>query len=185
MAELSFERAIDILAGTPPVLAAIVSNLPRSAQDERPSVGAWSPREVLGHLLHAETVAMGPRVLRASQQNYLRIEPASTPPPPPGGLRQMSNEWADARSANLVWLRQLTPEQRVVQRENYERLYISLERLSPLQQQLIRLRYGNGLRLVEIARILDKPEGTVRKWLARTLHQLRAIYEKTERGTHS
>src|SRR5436305_3728489 len=40
---------------------------------------------------------------------------------------------------------ELTPEQRVVQRENYERL-------SPLQQQLIRLRYGNGLRLVEIAR---------------------------------
>ena len=80
---------------------------------------------------------------------------------------------------------ELTPEQRVVQLENYERLYISLERLSPLQQQLIRLRYGNGLRLVEIAGILDKPEGTVRKLLARTLHQLRAIYEKTERGTHS
>jgi hypothetical protein len=113
LAELSFERALDILAGTPPVLSAIVSNLPRSAQDERPSEGAWSPREVLGHLLHAETATMGPRVRRASQENNMQIDPSSTPEqPPPGEPRQMSNDWADARSANLGWLRQLTPQQR-------------------------------------------------------------------------
>jgi len=111
VAELSFERAIDILAGTPQVLAAIVSNLPRSAQDQRPSERAWSPREVLAHLLHAETTAMGPRVQRASQENNLQPEP-SAPPPAPGHVRQMSNDWADARTANLVWLRKLTPEQR-------------------------------------------------------------------------
>jgi DinB family protein len=112
VAELSFERALDILAGTPPVLNAIVSNLPRSAQDERPSAGAWSPREVLGHLLHAETTAMGPRVRRASQENNVRYEASAAPAPPPGDPRTMSNEWADARAANLVWLRQLQPEQR-------------------------------------------------------------------------
>jgi hypothetical protein len=113
VAELSYERAIDILAGTPQVLAAIVSNLPRSAQDQRPSEKAWSPREVLAHLLHAETVAMGPRVLRASQENNLRFENLPAPPAaPPADPRQMSNDWADARSANLVWLRKLTPEQR-------------------------------------------------------------------------
>ncbi|MGI9146535.1 MAG: DinB family protein [Chloroflexota bacterium] len=112
MAELSFERALDVLAGTPSVLSAIVSSLPRSAQDEHPSEGAWSPREVLGHLLHAETIALGPRVLRASQENNVRFEALSAPPPPPGEPRQMSNDWADARSANLAWLRKLTPEQR-------------------------------------------------------------------------
>src|SRR5215211_4291431 len=112
MAELSFERALHILAGTPPVLAAIVSNLPRSAQDERPAEGAWSPREVLGHLLHAETTTMGPRVRRASQENNVRFEASSAPPPAPGDPREMSNDWADARTANLAWLRQLTPEQR-------------------------------------------------------------------------
>ncbi len=47
---------------------------------------------------------------------------------------------------------------------------------------MIRLRYGNGLRLVAIAHLLAKPEGSVRKMLARTLRQLRVIYEKTERG---
>lgn len=76
----------------------------------------------------------------------------------------------------------LTPEQRAIQHENYRRLYAALAQLAPAQQQLIRLRYGNGLRLVAIAELLEKPEGSVRKMLARTLRQLRAIYEKTERG---
>ena len=77
--QLNFDRALDILAGTPPVLSAIVTNLPRSAQDERPAEGAWSPREVLAHLLHAETATMGPRVKRASEQDNL--EPAAAPEP--------------------------------------------------------------------------------------------------------
>jgi hypothetical protein len=103
---------VDILAGTPPVLAAIVSNLPRSAQDERPAEGAWSPREVLAHLLHAETVAMGPRVKRAAEEDNVRFEAPAEPGPPAGRPREMSTAWADARTANLVWLRKLTPEQR-------------------------------------------------------------------------
>ena len=111
MTQLNFDRALDILAGTPPVLSAIVTNLPRTAQDERPAEGAWSPREVLAHLLHAETTTMGPRVKRASEQDNLEPAAASEPPPP-GDPRQMSNDWADARQANLQWLRQLTPEQR-------------------------------------------------------------------------
>lgn len=76
----------------------------------------------------------------------------------------------------------LSPEQRAIQQENYQRLYAALAQLTTEQQQLIKLRYGNGLRLVAIAELLAKPEGSVRKMLARTLHQLRAIYEKTERG---
>lgn len=76
----------------------------------------------------------------------------------------------------------LTPEQRAIQRERYEHLYRSLEQLSPSQQQLLQLRYGNGLRLVEIADMLHKPDGTVRKILARTLLQLRTILEQQEKG---
>lgn len=75
----------------------------------------------------------------------------------------------------------LTPEQRTIQQENYRRLYSALAQLSPVQQQLIRLRYGNGLRLVAIAEMLERPEGSLRKMLARTLRQLRASYEKSER----
>ncbi|MBV9577538.1 MAG: DinB family protein [Chloroflexi bacterium] len=111
MAQLNFERALDILAGTPPVLSAIVSNLPRSAQDERPAENAWSPREVLAHLLRAETETLAPRIKSAAEDNQPRHEPTDPQPAPDSG-RQLSNEWADARAANLVWLRTLTPEQR-------------------------------------------------------------------------
>jgi len=109
--QLNFERALDVLAGTPPVLSAIVSNLPRTAQDERPAEGAWSPREVLAHLLHAETVSMAPRVRRLVEQDHAPFEQAA-PQGEPGDPRQMSNDWADARASNLEWLRKLTPEQR-------------------------------------------------------------------------
>jgi hypothetical protein len=112
MAELNFPRALDVLAGTPAVLSAIVSNLPRSAHDERPSENAWSPREVLAHLLFAETTSMGPRVRSASEQDGYTPEALSGEQPPPGDPREMSNAWADARAANLTWLRALTPEQR-------------------------------------------------------------------------
>jgi DinB family protein len=112
VAELSFARALDILAGTPAVLAAIVTNLPRSAHDERPRQGAWSPREVLAHLLFSETVGMGPRVKRAAEENNAHFEPVEQPAGEPAEPRQMSNEWADARAANLEWLRKLTLDQR-------------------------------------------------------------------------
>jgi DinB superfamily len=112
MAELNFARALDVLAGTPAVLSAVVSNLPRSAHDERPAENAWSPREVLQHLLYAETATLGPRVRRAVDQDGVQVEATSGPQEPPGDPREMSNKWADARAANLAWLRELTPEQR-------------------------------------------------------------------------
>jgi hypothetical protein len=112
VAELNFPRALDILAGTPAVLSAVVTNLPRSAHDERPSENAWSPREVLAHLLYAETTTMGPRVRRGAEEDGVTFEPLAGDTPPPGDPREMSNQWADARAANLTWLRHLTPEQR-------------------------------------------------------------------------
>jgi RNA polymerase sigma factor (sigma-70 family) len=81
----------------------------------------------------------------------------------------------------------LTPEQRTVQQESYEYLHLIIAKLAPLPQQIIRLRYGNGLRLVEIAAMLTMPEGTVRKLLSRTLQNLRTLYDQQdqpEKGTH-
>lgn len=74
----------------------------------------------------------------------------------------------------------LSPQERVEQRERYERLYAAIEQLAPEQRLFVRLRYGDGLRLVEIAAMLDRPPGTVRKQLSRTLDQLRALYEPIE-----
>ena len=71
---------------------------------------------------------------------------------------------------------ELTPEEQTLRQETYERLYAALAQLSPTQQQIVRLRYGNGLRFTEIATLLAKSEGTVRKTHVRILRQLRAIY---------
>lgn len=76
----------------------------------------------------------------------------------------------------------LTPQQHAEQRQAYERLSQALAQLSPIQQELIRLRYGRDLRLTQIAEMFEKPAGTVRKLLSRTLHQLRQLYEQSERG---
>lgn len=77
---------------------------------------------------------------------------------------------------------ELTPEQQVENNERYQYLQHSLRHLSPSQQELIRLRYSQGLRLTQIADLLEKPEGSVRKLLSRTLRQLRAFYDQYEKG---
>jgi RNA polymerase sigma factor (sigma-70 family) len=76
-----------------------------------------------------------------------------------------------------------TPEQYSVNRENYIHLYRSLARLSSEGQELIQLRYGEGLRLVEIAARLRRPDGTVRKRLLRTLRRLRTLYDQPHMPT--
>ena len=73
-----------------------------------------------------------------------------------------------------------TPEQLTEQRENYERLYRALEQLSPIERELIQLRYKNGLRFHEIASMLERSEGAVRQLLLRTLQHLRAHYDQEE-----
>jgi len=73
---------------------------------------------------------------------------------------------------------ELTPEQYSVRQESYAYLYQCVVRLSPEQQELIQLRYGEGLRLVDIAARLHKPDGTVRKQLLRTLRRLRTFYHQ-------
>jgi RNA polymerase sigma factor (sigma-70 family) len=78
--------------------------------------------------------------------------------------------------------RALTPEQYTEQQENYAHLYQALVQLSPLQRELIRLRYTKNLRYCEIARLLGKSEEAIRKLCTRTLRQLRSIYHQIERG---
>jgi RNA polymerase sigma-70 factor (ECF subfamily) len=76
---------------------------------------------------------------------------------------------------------ELTPEEYIEQQERYEQIKRMLDQLTPLQNELIQLRYIHGLRFSEIAILLDKPETTVRQWLVRTLQRLRKLYDKAER----
>jgi RNA polymerase sigma factor (sigma-70 family) len=76
-----------------------------------------------------------------------------------------------------------TPEQIMLQREVREHLYRAIRTLSMLQQQVLRLRYGDGLHFGEIAVLLHKREEAVRKLHSRALALLRTKYKlQTVRG---
>jgi RNA polymerase sigma-70 factor (ECF subfamily) len=80
--------------------------------------------------------------------------------------------------------RDVTPEQHVEDLETRAWLVQALDHLSPTQRELIRLRYVQELRLTQIAALLEKSEGTVRKMLSRTLRQLQTRYEQDARRKH-
>jgi RNA polymerase sigma-70 factor, ECF subfamily len=68
------------------------------------------------------------------------------------------------------------PEQMALQRETYAHLHRAIQTLPLLHQQLLRLRYGDGLPFAEIAVVLNKREDALRKLLSRTLATLRMLF---------
>ena len=79
-----------------------------------------------------------------------------------------------------------SPEYSALRQEDYMDLYAHLQSLPPLQQQILRMRFGQGLSCSEIATALGKQENLVRVTLSRSLNLLRKIYqrrrEEQERG---
>jgi len=72
------------------------------------------------------------------------------------------------------------PEQLTLRQEERRQLRASLQKLPVLQQHILQLRYGDGLRCSEIALLLNKREAAVRKLLSRSIHFLRQAYQQTE-----
>lgn len=72
------------------------------------------------------------------------------------------------------------PEHIALRNEAYHILRLHLSNLSALQQEIILLRFGHGLRLKEIAQRLHKSEGVIRVTLSRTLNHLRRLYLQQE-----
>ena len=71
-----------------------------------------------------------------------------------------------------------SPEFSALRQEDYMDLYAHLQSLPPLQQQILRMRFGQGLSSSEIATALGKPENVVRVTLSRSLNLLRKIYSR-------
>ena len=72
------------------------------------------------------------------------------------------------------------PEYAALRQEDYMDLYVHLQRLPPLQQQILRMRFGQDLSCREIATTLGKQENVVRVTLSRSLNRLRKIYRRKE-----
>jgi hypothetical protein len=87
-----------------------VTALPPDLLNRRPAPDAWSIRDVLAHLLDAETAVTRPRIERmiAEDNPPLAVAPLTTPA---GDTEQLLQAWATARAANLPFFRALTAEQ--------------------------------------------------------------------------
>jgi RNA polymerase sigma-70 factor (ECF subfamily) len=70
------------------------------------------------------------------------------------------------------------PEYIALRQEDYMDLYAHLQSLPPLQQQILRMRFGQELSCSEIATTLGKQENVVRVTLSRSLNLLRKIYRR-------
>jgi hypothetical protein len=110
MTQSAFERSLEVLRATPAVLQSVVDHLPPTA--DRPSAEAWSPAEVLAHLLNSETKVMAPRIKRAVAESGVRYEALPAGQPEPGEPSAMLAAWSQARTENLEWLARVTPEER-------------------------------------------------------------------------
>lgn len=58
-----------------------------------------------------------------------------------------------------------------------ESLQHAVRRLTSEQKTLVLLRFNQGMSILEISKILDIPEGTVKSRLHRTLNELKQIYQ--------
>ncbi len=70
------------------------------------------------------------------------------------------------------------PEQMALRQDEVRQVRDLLRQLPPLQQDLLRLRFGYDLRCTEIAAILGKREQAVRTMLSRTMKLLRTKYTR-------
>ena len=71
-----------------------------------------------------------------------------------------------------------SPEYSALRQEDYMDLYAHLQSIPPLQQQILRMRFGQDLSCSEIATMLGKQENVVRVTLSRSLNLLRKIYRR-------
>jgi len=73
-----------------------------------------------------------------------------------------------------------SPEYSALRQEDYKDLNAHLQGLPMIQQEILRLRFGQDLSCGEIATALGKQEYAVRVALSRSLNLLRKIYRRRE-----
>ncbi|MDQ8700821.1 sigma-70 family RNA polymerase sigma factor [Hyphomicrobium sp. LHD-15] len=70
------------------------------------------------------------------------------------------------------------PVEVIGRQEDVARLMRCLEGLEPERQQMVRLAYLDGLSREALAKRFDRPEGTIKTWLHRSLAQLKGCLER-------
>jgi len=70
-----------------------------------------------------------------------------------------------------------SPSQEVEKRETRQRLRTALLKLTPAQQKVILLRYGEGFKIAQICEVMGKSEGAVKILQHRAVNRLRKLLE--------
>ncbi len=70
-----------------------------------------------------------------------------------------------------------SPPQEVEKRETRQRLREALRKLTPAQQKVILLRYGEGFKVAQICEVMGKSEGAVKILQHRAVNRLRKLLE--------
>ena len=70
------------------------------------------------------------------------------------------------------------PLEAMGRREDVQRLLMCLEGLEPEKRQIVRLAYLEGMSRDALAKRFNRPEGTIKTWLHRSLAQLKGCLER-------
>ena len=92
--------------------------------------------------------------------------------------RRAARPSADASELAEIESEDEHPLQALERHQDVERLLRCLESLEPEKKQIVRLAYLDGLSREAIAKKFDRPEGTIKTWLRRSLAQLKGCLEQ-------
>ena len=74
--EFNLDHAVPVLERTPRVITSLLESLPDPWLDAREGPEAWSPREIVNHLIHGERTDWIPRArIILAQGTYRRFQP--------------------------------------------------------------------------------------------------------------
>ena len=69
-------------------------------------------------------------------------------------------------------------EKELKNKEEFKKLHQNIQKLSPIYQTVITLRFFEKKKISEICEIIEKPEGTIKSQIHRALEELRKIMEQ-------
>ena len=133
---LDLEEGVAVLERTPRVLDALMRGLPAAWTEANEGEGTWSPRIVLGHLIHGERTDWIPRarliLAQGPRRRFERFDRfAQLRTDRQRGMEELLDELAELRSANLAVLRgwQLTSADMALEGEHPELGTVTLAQL--------------------------------------------------------
>ena len=105
--------------------------------------------------------------------------------------RNLAVDWfrKQAKGASISLNEELTPDgdsivARLEQKQLHQDLREAISKLTPEQQQVIVLRFGEGRKLKEIGRLMGKSEGSIKLMQYRAVRRLEKLLDHQEKRRH-